>query len=160
PWQRFRERSDREGEERRSAHCEDVVERIRRRDRAVVLGIVDKRGKEVDREDERAPVVESVYGRVVGGGEPDQQILFLGRHDPGEGPLEPRRRVLCGATPGRCEIGELQLHLWSTVAPWFRLAAARPITLLRPLDRSVDEVAPLRRGAVVTADVLLNVPSS
>ena len=60
------ERGDGEGEDRLAAHREDVVQRVDRRDRPEVVGIVDERGEEVDREDERPPLVEPVDRRVVG----------------------------------------------------------------------------------------------
>ena len=75
--QLFRERCDREREERCAAHREDVVERIRRSDRAVVGRVVDDRREEVEREDQRALVVEPIDGRVVGGREAHEQVLLL-----------------------------------------------------------------------------------
>ena len=65
--QLFRERGDREGKERRAAHREDIVQCIRCRDATEGRGIVDERGKEVEREDDRALVVELVDGRVIRG---------------------------------------------------------------------------------------------
>ena len=88
------------------AHREHVVERVRRRDRAEVPGIVDERREEVDGEDERALVVEPVHGRVVGRVEPDEEIRRLGRHEPREQLLEPRRRVLRGAAAGLRQRGQ------------------------------------------------------
>ena len=98
--QLLREGRDREREQRHAAHREDVVERVRRRDRAEVARVVDDRREEVDREDERALVVEPVDRGVVGRIEPHEQIRGLDRHEAGEQLLEPRRRVLRGAAPG------------------------------------------------------------
>src|ERR687888_1772976 len=64
--QLFGEGCNREGEERGAAHREDVVERVRGRDCPVVGGVVDDGREEVEREDQRALVVEPVDGRVVG----------------------------------------------------------------------------------------------
>ena len=90
----LRERGDREREERSAAHREDVVERVRRGDRAERPRIVDERREEVDREDDRALVVEAVDRGVVGRVEPDEEILGVGGNEAGEERLEPRRRVL------------------------------------------------------------------
>ena len=65
--------------------------------RAERRGVVDERREEVEGEDERAVVVELVDGRVVGGREPDEQVLGLDGHEALEQLLEPRRRVLRGA---------------------------------------------------------------
>src|SRR5438105_6542925 len=105
--QLLREGGDREREERRTAHCEDVVERVRCCDGAVVGGVVDDGREEVEREDQRALVVEPVDRRVVGGREPDQEVLRLDRHEAGEQLLESGRRVLRRAPPARREIGQL-----------------------------------------------------
>ena len=105
--QLFREGGDREREERRTAHCEDVVERVRCRDGAIVGGVVDDGREEVEREDQRALVVDAVYRRVVRGGEPDEEVLRLDRNEALEQLLEPGGRVLGGAAPARREIGQL-----------------------------------------------------
>ena len=52
------ERGDREREQRRAAHREDVVERVRRSDCSVVGGVVDDRREKVEREDDRPLVVD------------------------------------------------------------------------------------------------------
>ena len=65
--QLLRERSDRKREQRRAAHRKDVVERIRRCDASERCGVVDERREEVEREDDRALVVELVDRGVVGG---------------------------------------------------------------------------------------------
>jgi hypothetical protein len=75
---------DREGQQRGSAHREDVVEGVRRRDRAVVARVVHDRREEVEREDQGTLVVEAVDGGVVGRREPDEQVLGLGGHEAGE----------------------------------------------------------------------------
>ena len=95
--QLFGKRGDREREQRRAPHREDVVQRVGRGDRAEGARIVDERREEVDREDDRALVVQPVHRGVVGGIEPDEQILRLGGHEPGEQRLEPSGRVLGGA---------------------------------------------------------------
>ena len=77
----LREGRDREREERRASHREDVVERVRRRDPAEERGIVDERREEVDGEDERPLVVEPVDGGVVRRIEPDEEILRLRRDE-------------------------------------------------------------------------------
>ena len=93
-------RGDGECQQRHAAHREDVVERVRRRDRPVVGWVVDERREEVDGEDQRSLVVELVDRGVVGRREPDQQVLGLNRDESLEQLLEPRRRVLRG-TPAR-----------------------------------------------------------
>ena len=102
----LREGRDRQREQRRPAHREDVVEGVRGRDRAERVRVVDDRREEVDREDERAVVVEPVDGGVVGGVEPDQEVSGVRRDEPGEELLEPRRRVLRGAAPRFRQRGE------------------------------------------------------
>ena len=107
--QRLRKRSDRQCDERRRAHGEDVVERVRGGDRAEVAGVVDDRREEVDREDERALVVELVDRRVVGGREPDEEIrIGLDRQGADE-VLQQRRRVLRRAASTRYELREPDL---------------------------------------------------
>ena len=101
------QRGDRQREQRHAAHREHVVQRVRRGDRPEVVGVVDDRREEVDREDERALVVELVDRRVVGRVEPDEQVLGLGGHEAAQQLLEPRRRVLRRAASRGRQIGEL-----------------------------------------------------
>ena len=103
----FGERRDGEREQRGAAHGEDVVERVRRGDRAERARVVDQRREEVDREDDRPIVVEPVDRRVVRGVEPDEEVLRLGGDEPGEQRLEPRGCVLRGASARPRERGEL-----------------------------------------------------
>jgi hypothetical protein len=103
----LREASDREREQRRAAHREHVVERVRRRDPPERMRVVDERREEVEREDDRAVVVEAVDGRVVGGIEADEQVLGVGRDEPAQELLEPRGGVLRGAPAGGDERGQL-----------------------------------------------------
>ena len=97
---------DREREQRHAAHREDIVERVRRRDRSEGPRVVDDRWEEVDGEDEGAVVVEPVHGRIVGGIEADEQIGRVDRDEAGEQLLEPCRRVLRGAATGFGKRGE------------------------------------------------------
>src|SRR5207237_6706048 len=97
----------RQSEQRRTAHREDVVQRVRGGDGPVVPGVVDDRREEVEREDERALVVQSVNGGVVGGRESDKQVLGLDRHEAGQELLETRGRILRRAATARGEIREL-----------------------------------------------------
>src|SRR5204862_2476835 len=90
--------------------CEYVVERVRGLNRPEVAGIVDERREEVECEDERRLVVEPVDGGVVGGREPYEQVLRLGRHEAGQQLLEPRRRVFRCAAAGRDELCQLDGH--------------------------------------------------
>src|SRR5581483_5117034 len=113
--QLLRERGDGEREQRRAAHGEDVVERIRRRDAAERGRVVDERREEVDGEDERALVVELVDGRVVGGIEADEQVLRLGGHESAQELLEPGGGVLRGASAAHREAGERGASTRSTV---------------------------------------------
>ena len=103
----FRERRHGEGQQRQAPHREDVVERVRRRDRAEVVGVVDDRREEVDGEDQRPLGVEPVDGGVVGRVEADQQILGRGGHESAEQFLEPRGRKLRGAAAGGRQISQL-----------------------------------------------------
>src|SRR5439155_171643 len=104
--QLLREGCDRKGNERRTAHREDVVQRIRRRDPAERRRIVDERREEVEREDDRTVVVELVDRCVVRGREPDEQVLGLHRNEALEQLLEPRSRVLDGAAAAGGQSGE------------------------------------------------------
>ena len=97
---------DRERQERRATHREDVVQRIRGGDRTEGARVVDERREEVDREDDRAVVVQPVDRRVVGGIEPDEKILRLRGNEPREQRLESSCRVLGGATARAGEGGE------------------------------------------------------
>ena len=101
------ERRHRQREQRLPAHREHVVQCVRRRDRAEVVGVVDDRREEVDREDERAVVVEPVDRSVVCRVEPDEEVLRLGRDESAQQLLEPRRGVLGRAATGRREVGQL-----------------------------------------------------
>jgi len=76
---------------RRAAHPAHVVEHVRGRDRAEVARVVDERREVVDREDERALVVELVDRGVIRRRESDQEILRLDRHEAGEQFLLPGR---------------------------------------------------------------------
>ena len=107
--QLFRERGDREGEEWSAAHRENVVERVRGRDRSVVAGVVDDGREEVEREDDRALVVEAVDGGVVRSSETDQQVLGFDRNEALEQLLEAGGRILRSAAPAGGEIGQLDV---------------------------------------------------
>ena len=99
-------RGNRERQQRSAAHREDVVERVRRGNGTEGPRIVDEWREEVDREHDRALVVEPVHRRVVGGIEPDEQVLRIGRNEPREQRLESCRRVLRGAhPPARASVG-------------------------------------------------------
>ena len=102
--QLLRERCDRQREQRHPSHREDVVERVRGGDRTVVAGVIDDRREEVEREDQRTLVVEPVDRGVVRRRKPDEQVLRLDGHEPGQELLEARRRVLRGAAAARGEI--------------------------------------------------------
>ena len=90
----------RESEQGPASHREDVVQRVRRSDRAEGPGIVDERREEVDREDERPLVVEAVDRCVVGGIEPDQEVFGVRGHEAGQEGVQPGRRVFRRATAG------------------------------------------------------------
>ena len=118
------ERGDGEGEQGPAAHREHVVQRIRRRDRAERARIVDERREEVDREDDRALVVEAVDRRIVGRIEADEEILGIGRSEPGEERLEPARRVLRRASARLGERRESDgLHVEALYAEGIRAGA-------------------------------------
>ena len=105
-WQALREGGDREREERRAAHSEDVVQGVRGGDRTEVAGVVDDGREEVEREDEGTLVVEAVDGGIVRGGEADEQVLGLDGDEAAKQLLEPRGRVLRGAAAGACQVGQ------------------------------------------------------
>src|SRR5207302_9306698 len=91
----------------------DVVQRIRRGNRAVVAGIVDDRWEEVEGEDEGALRVEAVDGRVVSRRKADEQIFGLGGDESPQQLLEPRGRILrrAAAAGGEiCEFDGLRIH--------------------------------------------------
>ena len=75
-------RRDGERQQRYPTHREHVVQRIRRCDRAKRARIVDERREEVDREHERALVIEPIHGGVVRRIESNEQILGLRRKTP------------------------------------------------------------------------------
>jgi hypothetical protein len=74
---------------------------------AAIAPVVDDRREEVEREDERALVVEPVHGGVVRRREADEQVGVgeLG-HEPCHQVLEQRGRVLRGAAAAGDELGE------------------------------------------------------
>src|SRR5207244_8276998 len=94
-------------EERRPAHSKHVVERVRRRDRAVVAGVVDDRREEVEREDQGALGVEPVDGGVVRGCETDEEVLGFRRNESREQLFQARGRVLRSASAARGEVRQL-----------------------------------------------------
>jgi hypothetical protein len=94
---------NREREQRHAAHREDVVQGIRRRNGSERARIVDQRREEVDREDDRALVVETVDRRVVRRVETDEQILRVGGNEAREQTLEADGRVLGRAAAGTRE---------------------------------------------------------
>ncbi len=102
--QLLRKRRHGEREQRRSAHGKDVVERVRGRDGAEVARVVHDGRKEVDREDERAFVVELVDGRVVRRAQSDKKVLRLWWDKARQQLVEPPGRVLRRAAAGRDEL--------------------------------------------------------
>jgi hypothetical protein len=93
----FRERRDGEREQRQPAHGEDVVQSVRRGDRAERPGVVHEGWEEVDREDDGPVRVEPVHRRIVRGVKTDEEILRVRGDDSREQRLEAPRRVLRGA---------------------------------------------------------------
>jgi hypothetical protein len=67
-------RGERQCDDRAAAHRVDIRERVRRRDRAEEPRIVDDRGEEVDRLDDRLPSAEPVHGGVVRRLVADQEV--------------------------------------------------------------------------------------
>jgi hypothetical protein len=121
----FRERGDREREEREPAHGEDVVERVRCRDRAERPRVVHEGWEEVDREDDGPVRVEPVHRRIVRGVETDEEILRVRGDDSREQRLEAPRRVLRRTSARPRERGEGdRLH-----ARTVETQELRPITL-------------------------------
>ena len=74
--------------------------RVRGGDGAEDPRVVDEGREEVDREHDRAVVVEPVDRGVVGRVEPDEEIFVLCRHEPRDELFQPRGRVLRRASPG------------------------------------------------------------
>ena len=105
--QLLRKRRNRECEQRCAPHREDVVQRVRSRDGAVVAGIVDDRREEVEGKDQRPFVVEAIDRGVVCRRQPDEQVLRLRGHEAGQQLLEPGCRVLGSTAAAGCEICEL-----------------------------------------------------
>ena len=92
--------------------------------------VVDERREEVEREDDRAVVVQPVHGRIVRWREADEQILRLRRDEAGEEPLEPGRGVLRSTAAAGGQIGELHarrggFHPLNLAPPGNPAAAAR-----------------------------------
>ena len=98
----LREGRDRQREQRRAAHGEDVVERVRCRDPSEERRVVDERREEVDREDEGALVVQPVDRGVVRRIEADEEVLRLRWDEALQQLLEPRGGVLGSARKARC----------------------------------------------------------
>ena len=59
----------------RTRHCPHVVDGIQSRNAPVVVGIVNDGREEVERLHQREVVTETVYSRVVGGLETDNQVF-------------------------------------------------------------------------------------
>ena len=74
------------------------------------MGPVVEWREEVEREDERAFVVELVHDSVVGGRQADQEVLGLGRHEPAQQLVQPSRGVLGRATAARRQRREALRH--------------------------------------------------
>ena len=102
----FRERGDGEREQRQPAHGEDVVQGVRRGDRAERPRVVHEGWEEVDREDDGPVRVEPVDRRVVRRVETDEEVLRVRGDDSGEQRLEASGRVLRRAATRSRERGE------------------------------------------------------
>jgi hypothetical protein len=89
--QLLRKRGDGEREQRPAAHGEDVVQRVRGRDRPEDGGIVDHGREEIGREDEGTLVVELVDGGVVRGRETHEEVLGGRRREAGKELLQASR---------------------------------------------------------------------
>ena len=63
----------------RAAHRVHVAERVRRGDRAVLVGVVDDGREEVGGDDQRPLGVQPVDGSVIGRAETNQQIRVIRR---------------------------------------------------------------------------------
>ena len=134
-------RGNRERQQRSAAHREDVVERVRRGNGTEGPRIVDEWREEVDREHDRTLVVEPVHRGVVGGIEPDEQVLRIGRNEPREQRLESCRRVLRGAPSGARERREPDRLHGDTVRK-----DIPPENRRLPSERSNPFSLPLTRG--------------
>ncbi len=104
-----------EGDEWLAADRIDVGERVRRGDPAERARVVDNRGEEVCRRDDRPGGADPHHGRVVAVLDPDQEIVrpVLG-HQPGHRLLKLARRYLARAAAAVCVLSEpdwlLSLH--------------------------------------------------
>ena len=74
----LREARDRHRGDGCARHRPNVVDGIERRDATVVIRVVDNRSKEVEGLDEREVVAQTVYARVVGRLETDNQVWVIG----------------------------------------------------------------------------------
>src|SRR5689334_23765939 len=73
----FWETRNRHRRDRCSGHRPNVVDRIERTDAAEVERVVDNRRKKVERLHQSEVVAETVYSRVVGGVETDNQVWVV-----------------------------------------------------------------------------------
>jgi hypothetical protein len=62
----------------RASHRPNIVDGIERRDATIIVRVVDDRSEEVERLDEREVVAQTVYARIVGRLETDNQVWVIG----------------------------------------------------------------------------------
>src|SRR5207302_2486194 len=111
----------------------------------VIGSVVDDRREEVEREDQRAFVVEPVDRCIVGRRESDEQIFCVGGNETREQLLEPRGRVLRSTSSTRGEVGQFHSAGLGVQAP-SRQVELGNVGLNGPSVHSLWKVAVVTQG--------------
>jgi hypothetical protein len=89
-----------------AAHRVDVRYRVRRRDLAEPVGVVDRWRDEIDGTDDRKIVCQAVDGRVIGSFDADQKVVVRRGWQPAQRARQIRRADLGRSTAGTGESGQ------------------------------------------------------
>src|SRR5205807_4136314 len=96
--------------QRLGSHRVDVRQRVRRRDAAEVVRVIDDRGEEVDRLHDRQVVAQPVDGGIVGGRGVYEQLRIAGGGQARNEGVDGRGGQLAAATGAVRQRGQLHLH--------------------------------------------------